>query len=87
MDANGTIWPPGCGRTRARTRGGAGQKIAEKALDTANQLANVMASHVELQREQLRASSSSSGATASRRQDTCWCRLAFCRVLHGPATG
>ena len=74
MDANGTIWPPGCGRTRARTRGGAGQKIAEKALDTANQLANVMASHVELQREQLRATSTSSsswgGGSSHHGQDT-----------------
>ena len=72
MDGEGNIWPPGCGRARARTRGGAGQKMAEKALDTANQLANVMASHVELQREQLRASSSSSstGGRGSSQQDT-----------------
>ena len=58
VDAQGVLWPPGCGRSRARTRGGGAAKVAERALETANTLAETMKSHVELQRETLRASSS-----------------------------
>ena len=58
LTEDGQLFPPGCGRSRARTRGGGSAaklaSVASSAMATANTLAGVMSEHIALQRDQLR---------------------------------
>ena len=58
LTEDGQLFPPGCGRSRAPTRGGGSAaklaSVASSAMATANTLAGVMSEHIALQRDQLR---------------------------------